>query len=85
MLREKGGKVVIDERTKIYGERSCLEGAEDRRKDTRKLEEELFVVARNLRPPWIYVRTKDEGYKVIEFCIKRWIGRGRLKKRWCGG
>jgi len=82
-LREKVRKIVIDERTKIRGECSSLDGAEDRGKDACKLEEELFVVACDLCPPWVYVRPKGEGYKVIKFCIERWTGRRCLKKRWC--
>jgi hypothetical protein len=84
MLCEKGRKIEIKERTKICGECSSLDGAEDRRKDARKLEKELFVVARDPCPPWVYVCTKGEGYKVIEFSIEGWIGRGCLEKRWWG-
>jgi hypothetical protein len=82
VLREKGRKVVIDERTEIYGEYSSLDGAEDGRKDARQFEEELFVVARDPCPPWVYVRTKGEGYEIIELRIQGWIGVGCLEKRW---
>lgn len=84
MLCEKSRKVEIEKRAKICGECSSLDGAEDRSKDTRKLEKELFVVACDLCPPWVYVCTKGESYKVIKFCIEGWIGRGCVKKRWWG-
>jgi len=84
MLREKGGKIVIDERTKICGEYSSLDGAEDGGKDAGEFEEELFVVARDLCPPWVYVRAKGEGYEIIELRIQGRIGVGRLKKGWSG-
>lgn len=84
MLCEQSRKIEIDERAKICGECSSFDGAEDRRKDAGKLEKELFVVASDLCPPWVYVCTKGEGNKVIKFCIEGWIGRGCLKKRWWG-
>jgi hypothetical protein len=69
MLREEGGEVAIDERTEIHGERPGLDGAEDGRKDAGDFEEELFVVARDLCPPRVYVRAKGEGYEIVELRI----------------
>jgi hypothetical protein len=81
MLCEESGKIEIEERAKICGECPSLNVAKDGRKDARKLEKELFVVTSDLCPPWVYVCTKGEGYKVIKFCIESWIGRRCLKKR----
>jgi hypothetical protein len=84
MLREESRKIEIEERAKIRGECSGLDVAKYGGEDARKLEKELFVVASDLCPPWVYVRTKGEGHKVIKFCIEGWIGRRCMKKRWWG-
>jgi hypothetical protein len=83
VLREKGGQIVIDERTEIHREYPGLNSAEDRRKDARKFDEELFVVACDLCPPWVDVRTEGEGYEIVELSIQGWIGLGCLEKRRC--
>jgi hypothetical protein len=83
VLREKGRKIMIDERTKIHREYPVLDSAEDGRKDARKFNEELFVIACNPCPPWVNVRTEGECYKIIELSIQGWIGRGCLEKRRC--
>lgn len=83
MLREKGRQIVIDERTEVRREHPSLDGAKDGRKDARKFEEELFVIACDLRPPRVDVRAEGEGYEIVELCVQGWIGRGCLEKRRC--
>ena len=84
MLREEGGEIMVDERAEIDSTCSRLERAEDGRKDTCELDEELLVVTRDPCPPWVYVGTKGECYEVVELRVERWIRRGGLEERGCG-